>query len=238
MSSQFLAHRSPKAGSARKRSTSCDQASGEVSAKKRSISVSDGGSPRRSRLSRRISDARSARGVGTKPFRRNRSWTKLSIALSVIQSVGVGGGWWRTGGTNDQWRAKGAPCWIQRMSVVICDGDRGLFSLTGGIRRSGSPLRILAISALFCGCPGTIAAWLLASLERLESRRSSRKLASRFPASEPWHFKQCTERIARTSRLKSTTGSAAARHEARARDPSRVSQGVCGGTRRCGRVMA
>ena len=69
----------------------------------------------------------------------------------------------------------------------------------------GSLGLIRAISSLLSTSPGTMAPALMAA-----SRRSSRRSAFRAALSGPWHAKQFSARIGRTSRLYSKRGRSAA----------------------------
>ena len=101
-----------------------------------------------------------------------------------------------------------APWAIQRRSISICSGLSDLPESAGGIRRSGSSLVMRATSSLSSGFPATI----IAAAPRMSPssfHRSSRKSASRCSPSGPWHGKQLSARIGRTSRVKSISAAGA-----------------------------
>ena len=68
---------------------------------------------------------------------------------------------------------------------------------TGGIRSSGSAWVMRLNNSLPLGLPAVMIAWPGAPV-------SSRRSALRLAASGPWHSKQFSERIGRTSRLNGT----------------------------------
>ena len=80
---------------------------------------------------------------------------------------------------------------------------RGLLAAGGGIISSASCERIRRTTSLASGFPGTIGTLPEPVLARAASRRSSRSFACRATSSGPWHLKQCSLRIGRTSRVKS-----------------------------------
>ena len=108
-----------------------------------------------------------------------------------------------TGGTNDQCFPHSTPSRIHCSRTAIASGLSGfLWESSGGMNSSGSSDFTRLISSLSSGLPGTI------TLAMAPSRVSRRNFALRAAASNPWQAKQLSERMGRTSRLKSTGSSA------------------------------
>src|ERR1051326_3088783 len=84
MSSQCRPHRSPYCGEPKKFCTSRSKAPGRVSFKKCETSSGDGGNPRRSKLSRRMSFRRSASGASARSFFASADETNASIAFEYL----------------------------------------------------------------------------------------------------------------------------------------------------------
>ena len=166
---------SPKRGELSMRSTARFQAPGWESARNMASSCSVGGSPSRSKASRRSSVRRLAGGDMDNPAACCRAWMKVSTALRAGESPSVGtvGGGRRTGGTSDQCRRNSPPWAIHRL-IKSCWAlvSRRLDS-SGGIRTSGSLLETFCQRRLFCGWPATSSggSWARA-LVAISSRRS------------------------------------------------------------------
>src|SRR4051794_22354743 len=85
--------------------------------------------------------------------------------------------------------------------------DSFFFVDGGGMTSLSSSLVTRLMSSLASGLPATNAGPLRPPLSA-SSRRSRRSLPLRAPSSGPWHLKQKSDRIGRTSRWKSTAASA------------------------------
>ena len=126
--------------------------------------------------------------------------------VSAASTAGMAG---VTGGMNAQCPLYSAPSAIHCRSVATCFSVRGGFVLVfGGMWSSSSVVRMRLRSGLSSGLPGTMAGpsdFPPLSAAALLSRRSSLLI---FAVSGPWQVKQLSERIGRTSRLKSILASA------------------------------
>ena len=143
-------------------------------------SSGDGGSPIRSRNTRRINARESARCAGERPSSCSRFKMNRSISLTLHSSpwgLGTSG---RVGRMNDQCCSYFAPELIHRISNSFSSGLRVLFDDKGGICSSGSFDRIRRTNSLSCELPGRIA-----PLSVADSNSSSRRSASRVSSSGP-----------------------------------------------------
>ncbi len=163
---------------------------------KASTSSGFGGSPIRSRLSRRASVRRSASGAGFRPRFSSSASTKASIGLRTHALSLTSGTAGRVGGISDQCFSYSAPWATHRLSVSFWAAVSVFFVFGGGIRSDSSSEKIRWMAALSSGLPGTIASASIAW-----SRTSSRSFALRAAESGPWQGKQFSMRIGRTSRL-------------------------------------
>ena len=135
----------------------------------------------------------------------NRSIGVFAHAASF--SAGMTG---RCTRSNAQWPRYSAPSAIQRRRISASADETGLLMCGGGMITSGSVLAIRARISLASGFPGTMAVPPLSSAAMATPRSSSLNPACRSSASGPWQAKQRSERIGRTSRLKSIRGPSAA----------------------------
>ena len=106
------------------------------------------------------------------------------------------------GGSKAQCVVQAAPSSIHRRSRSICWAESCFPDLLGGIFNSGSSLSRRKTRSLSSGLPATIAAPPDLSLANAPSLVSSRRPALRARSSGPWHAKQLSERMERTSRAK------------------------------------
>src|SRR5687768_5037141 len=106
----------------------------------------------------------------------------------------------RVGGKNAQCSLYCAPLAIQRRNVSFCAGVSFLFESAGGMRSSEFVSLIRTINSLWSGFPGTIAGRPDLPPFKALSGTSSRSRPLREPSSGPWHLRQLSERIGRTSR--------------------------------------
>ena len=174
-----------------------------------STSARVGGRPVRSRVARRIRVAREPSCDGAIPTDLSFANTNTSIALKprVCSPTSATSG--LIGGINAQCFLYSAPWAIQRSNVCFSFADRVLWDRTGGIRISSSSAnRIRRINSLDSGWPGTMARSPLSSAAMAVSNWSRRKPPSTCLASGPWQARHLSDKIGRTSRLKSTLSSA------------------------------
>ena len=157
-----------------------------------------------------MSVRRSAAADGCSPSASSRARTKRSISFRGQFLFETSGGAALTGGMNDQCLAYAAPCSIQRLSVSFCSAVSTRCESGGGIISASSSLVMRRQSFALFGIAGTIAGTPSRSA-KADSATSSRRSACRAFSSKPWHWKQFSERIGRTSRLKSSFGSSAER---------------------------
>ena len=151
----------------------------------------------RSKLTRRSRVSLSARGEGCSPARCSLARTNRSIAPLGQAEFFAGGIVGRLGGMNAQCFSHLAPCEIHARSVSMSLDVNARPESTGGIRSSGSAWVMRLNNSLPLGLPAVMIAWPGAPV-------SSRRSALRLAASGPWHSKQFSERIGRTSRLNGT----------------------------------
>src|ERR1043166_6796260 len=111
-----------------------------------------------------------------------------------------------SGFTYAQCTAYFAPSAIHRFKVSTCAAFSVFPDFTGGIRSSGSLAVTRAIISLLSGAPATIGTAPDLAGFKASARISNLSFALRAPSSGPWHLKQFSVRIGRTSRLKSTGG--------------------------------
>ena len=138
-----------------------------------------------------------------------------SLGQSAALTVGAG---WALGLTKAQCGSYFAPWAIQRVRTSFSFGASGRCSSGGGMISSGSVALMRAMTALRFRSPGTMAVSPLLSGLVAPANSSSRSPALRpLLASGPWQPKQRSERIGRTSRLKSTRSAAEARAQSRGR---------------------
>ena len=142
---------------------------------------------------------------------------KRSIGVFAHPASCTSGASGRSTRSKAQWPRYSAPSVIHRRKISASCGVIGLFTRGGGITTSGSVLVIRAMISLFAGSPGTTAVVPLSSSAIAASRTSSRRPACLSSASGPWQEKHRSERIGRTSRLKSRPASAARADEALSR---------------------
>ena len=203
--------RSPKAGSARNRSTRFSQACGDWSARKVVISSVVGGSPRRSSESRRMR----VRGSASGEWVRSSFWSLLRMRASR--------GWWSPAGRGGfstlvkvQCFSYFAPCWIQVWMSFFSESERERWESCGGMTSSGSLEMMRCQMREASGSPGTMAGPLSPFL-KAPSGVSRRRSASRALASKPWQAKHRSERRGRISELKPSWGSSLVATEVRAK---------------------
>ena len=183
------------------------QASGEASARKARWSSSDGGRPVRSSAARRSNVARSASGLGVRPFSAKVAATNPSMALppaGIAGAVALRGSW------KAQWPWYSAPSAIQRRTVSTCADERTLWNSAGGMWSSGSVVSSRFMTELRSGWPGTIAGSPDLPPLRAASSVSRRSLPLFLLSSGPWQAKQVSEKIGRMSRLNWTRSAAVA----------------------------
>ena len=138
-----------------------------------------------------------------------------SLGQSVAFTAGAG---CCLGLTNAQCGSYLAPCAIQRVRMSFSAAESGRCSSGGGMTSSGSVALRRAMTALRLRSPGTMAVSPLFSRLVAPANSSRRKPALRpLLASGPWQPKQRSERIGRTSRLKSTRSAATATAQRRGR---------------------
>ena len=106
-------------------------------------------------------------------------------------------------GRKDQCSSYSAPCFIQSSRIFFCFADSRLPVSGGGMSSSLSSLCRRNTNSLSSGFPGTTAVYPPRSLSA-PSDKSSRRFASRVLLSGPWQWKQYSERMGRTSLVKST----------------------------------
>ena len=194
---------------------------GEGSLMKASTSAGVGGRPVRSKVTRRMSVARSASGEGESPSASRRARMKASMGLRIQAEFFTAGRGGFFTGTNAQSGSYFAPCSIQRRRMSFCWLVNTRCESAGGMRSSGSSLAMRRQASLLLRLPGTMGVIGSPSTPsrclKASSGISRRSLASRWFLSKPWHLKQVSERIGRTSRLNRT---AAAGRDAGAAAPA------------------
>ena len=155
-------------------------------------------------MTRRIKRSRSASGDGASFSTSSRARTNRSISFTGQCLFFTRGGAGGVIGLKAQCRPHFAPPSIHRLTSSICFTVSLWFDSGGGIRSSGSLVMIRLNNSLSALLPGTIT--VFPSLTRnAPSLVSSRNFALRAFSSGPWHLKQLSEKIGRTSRLKSAS---------------------------------
>ncbi len=155
---------------------------------------------------RRISVARSASALGASPSVSSRATMNASIGLRIhplafgSRLTGTAG---RAGAISAQCFSHFPPCATHAFNVSICFAESGRANFAGGMRSFASSAVTREMSSPFSGLPGTNSG---CSRFCVAGSRSRRNFALRLSASGPWHWKQWSARIGRTSRLKSTLG--------------------------------
>ena len=185
---------------------------GERSNSKAFTSVGVGGSPVRSSDTRRNRRARSASGDGESPSRSSLAIMNASIGFFThirLRGWGIICG---LGGTKDQCDCHSAPCEIHCLMTEISFSVSGFLpDANGGIRIPGFSAEIRLTISLFAGSPG-ITGVRVPRAFFAPSSRSSRRPTFRLDSSGPWQEKHRSDRMDRTSLLKSTLGAAGALH--------------------------
>src|SRR5947207_3908036 len=110
------------------------------------MSLRVGGSPVRSKLTRRISRSRSALGEGVNFSLSSFASTNRSISLAGQRAFFTDGSFGTSIELNDQCRLQVAPWSIQRLRASIWAAVSLRFDLGGGMISSGSLLVILLIN--------------------------------------------------------------------------------------------
>ena len=134
---------------------------------------------------------------GFNPSRSNRARIKLSIPLRGQSASFTFGGAKGLGVSYAQCLPHLAPASIHSLSVAFCAAVSFRFDSGGGMSSSASFEKMRAMISLSALLPGTMTSRLASA------STSKRSLALRALASGPWQVKQVSERIGKTSRLKS-----------------------------------
>ena len=181
-----------------------------------------GGSPVRSSDTRRMRVYLSASAEGFHPRCSNAARIKRSTALRLHFVSATFGNAARFGRTYAQCGSYSAPSATHCFNVAFCAADSFSFDSGGGIRSSASSVKIRYTNSLSTTSPGTIANAPPLRSFTASARTSSRSFALRAAASGPWHCKQFSERIARTSRLNPTFAGAARSEIAASKHPLKI----------------
>ncbi len=163
-----------------------------------------GGSPVRSKDTRRSQVSRGASGDGFQPFASSAASTNRSTSPRAQPLAATAGSAGVAGGMNAQCGFHSAPCSIQRISVAFSTSSSVRCESAAGIITLGSVLVMRRTSSLLDVLPGTMARWPDSSVASADACTSSRSPPLRCRSSGPWHLKQRSDRSGLTWKLKST----------------------------------